>query len=98
MLRHVVMIRLAEDATEADITAIVDGLGTLPGLVPEIRSYSIGRDAGISDGNFSLVIVGDFDDEAGYQAYASNADHVAVITKYIKPFLVERSAVQYYLS
>ena len=96
-MRHVVMIRLNETATEADVSAIVDGLGTLPDLVPEIRSYSIGRDAGISEGNFNLVVVGEFDDEAGYQAYAVNADHVAVINDYIKPFIAGRSAVQYYL-
>ncbi len=97
MLRHVVMIRLSAEATEADAAAIVDGLETLPELIPEIRSYTIGRDAGLAEGNFDLVVVGDFDDEAGYQAYATNADHVAVIQERIKPFLAERAAVQHVL-
>lgn len=98
MLRHVVMIRLNDTASEADVSAIVDGLGTLPGLIPEIRSYSIGRDAGLAEDNFDLVVVGDFDDEAGYQAYASNADHLAVIGEFIKPFIAGRTAVQYELA
>jgi len=95
MMRHVVLLRLSESATESDRQAIVDGLESLPAIIPEIRSYSVGFDAGISSGNFDLAIIGEFDDEAGYKAYATQADHVAVIETYIKPFLTERSAVQY---
>lgn len=95
MLRHVVMMQLSNDATEADAAAIVAGLETLPGLVPEIRSYSVGRDAGLAEGNFDIVVVGDFDDEDGFRGYGANADHQAVIAERIKPFLAGRSAVQY---
>ena len=95
MLRHVVMMRLTDEATEADRAAIVDGLRALPDLIPEIRSYSVGTDAGLAEGNFELVVVGDFDDDEGYTAYATNADHQAVIALRIRPFLAERAAVQY---
>ena len=89
------MMRLSEESTSADAAAIVEGLGTLPALVPEIRSYSVGLDAGLAEGNFDIVLVGDFDDEAGFRAYNTNADHQGVIAERIKPFLAERSAVQY---
>ncbi len=95
MLRHVVMMRLTDEATEADREAIVDGLRGLPALVPEIRSYSVGVDAGLAEGNFDLVVVGDFDDDEGYAAYSANADHQDVIATRIRPFLAERAAVQY---
>lgn len=98
MLRHVVMIQFTDETTDADIAAMVDGLAPMPDLIPEIRSYSIGRDAGISEGNFEMVIVGEFDDEAGYHTYASHPDHVAVIVEKIKPFIAQRAAVQYLLS
>lgn len=98
MLRHVVLIRLTEAASESDVSAIVENLRTLPAIVPEIRSYSVGTDAGVSEGNFDLVVVGEFDDEAGYRAYATNEDHVQVIETFIKPFVAERSAVQYTLA
>ena len=98
MLRHVVMLRFSDDATDDVINAMVEGLNTMPDLVPEIRSYSIGRDVGLAEDNFQLVVVAEFDDEAGYQAYATNPDHVAVIVERIKPFIAQRSAVQYVLS
>jgi hypothetical protein len=95
MFRHVVMMQFSETTTDSDIQAIIDALRALPPLCPEIRSFSIGRDAGISEGNFDLVVVGDFDDEAGYRAYGLNAPHQAIITDLIKPALAKRSAVQY---
>lgn len=95
MLRHVVMMRLTAEATEADRAAIVEGLRGLPSRIPEIRSYSVGADAGLAEGNFELVVVGDFDDDDGYAAYAANADHQEVIATLIRPFLAERAAVQY---
>jgi len=50
---------------------------------------------GGAEGNFELVVVGDFDDDEGYAAYAANADHQAVIASRIRPFLADRAAVQY---
>lgn len=97
MFRHVVMMTLTDDATNDDLTAIIDGLGTLPALVPEILSYSIGRDLNIQEGSFDLVIVADFEDEAAFHAYNANEDHQNVISSVIKPKLAQRSAVQYLL-
>jgi hypothetical protein len=95
MLRHVVMMQFAPHATDEDVDAIMRGLRALPSLVPEIRTYSFGLDAGLVEGNFDLVVVGDFDDVDGYLAYAANADHQALIAERIKPFVTGRSAVQY---
>lgn len=95
MLRHVVMLQLSAEATDADIAAIVDGLAGLPAVIPEIRSYSIGRDAGLAETNYDLVVIGEFEDADGYNAYSANADHQAVITERLKPFLQSRTAVQY---
>lgn len=97
MLRHVVMMQLSAQATEGDLESIVEGLRGLPAVVPEIRSYSVGVDAGIVDGNYDLVVVGDFDDVDGFEAYGANSDHQAVINERIRPFMAARSAVQYVL-
>jgi len=95
MFRHVVMMQFAPHATDEDVDAMVQGLRALPSLVPEIRTYSVGLDAGLVEGNFDLVVVGDFDDVDGYLAYNANADHQALIAERLKPFVVGRSAVQY---
>lgn len=97
MFRHVVMMKLSDTATNDDQTAIIRGLETLPALVPEILSYSIGRDLGVQEGSFDLVIVADFEDEAAFNAYNANQDHIDVINSVIKPKMAQRSAVQYTL-
>jgi hypothetical protein len=51
--------------------------------------------AGLVDGNFDLAVVAEFDDAAGYRAYAVNADHQALIAERIKPVVAQRSAVQF---
>ena len=95
MFRHVVMMRWAPDATGAQKAAVRAGLEDLPGRIPEIRSYSLGTDARVNEGNFDFVVVADFDDVEGYLVYRDHPAHVAVITHHIRPILAERSAVQH---
>jgi len=57
----------------------------------------VGTDARICEGNYDLVAVADFDDEAGYVVYRDNAAHLKVITERIAPILAERAAIQHEL-
>lgn len=95
MFRHVVLLRFVPDATAEQRQAVLDGLATLPPLIPELRRYEFGPDAGVSEGNFDLAVVADCDDVDSYRAYATNAAHLAVIAERIRPILAERAAVQY---
>ncbi len=95
MFRHVVMFRYADGTTAAQREAVLDGLARLPGQVPEIRNYHFGEDAGLVEGNFDLVVVAEFDDVAGYSAYAANPDHLAFIAERIRPVVAQRVAVQF---
>jgi hypothetical protein len=97
VFRHVVMLRWAQEATADERVAVQEGLAGLPRLIPEIRSYVIGADAGVNAGNFDLVVVADFDDTAGYEVYRDHPDHQAVIQERIRPILAERAAVQHHL-
>jgi hypothetical protein len=96
MFRHVVMLRWTSEAATAERLAVQAGLATLPGLIPAIRNYEVGIDAGINEGNFDLVIVADFDDVDGYLAYRDDPDHRAVIRDLIEPILAARAAVQHH--
>jgi hypothetical protein len=95
MFRHVVMFRYAEGTTAEQRAAVLAGLAELPDKVPEIRSYHFGEDAGLVAGNFDLAVVAEFDDAAGYLAYAVNADHQSFIAERIRPVIAQRSAVQF---
>lgn len=89
------MFKWNDDVTDADIDAASAGLSGLPALIPEIKAYHHGRDAGISDGNFDYVVVGDFDSPTGYETYRDHPDHVKVVNELFAGKVADRSAVQY---
>jgi hypothetical protein len=95
MIRHCVALTFAPDATAEQIAAVEAGLAGLPAAIPEIRGYSFGRDLGLAEGNATFMVVGDFDDVAGYLVYRDHPAHQQVIAECIRPILVGRSAVQY---
>ncbi len=96
MFRHVVLLTWNDNATAAERQAVVDGLKTLPAAIPEIRSYVVGVDAGlVPAGNSDLVVVADFDDQAGYTVYRDHPVHQDVIARTIRPILASRAAVQH---
>lgn len=93
-LRHIALFRWKGDVTDAQIAEVEGLLGALPGAVPELRSYTFGRDAGISEGAFDFAVVADVDDEAGFVAYRDHPDHQAALAV-IRPLLADRAALQY---
>jgi Stress responsive A/B Barrel Domain len=95
MFRHVVMLRWKAEATAEQRAAVRTRLSALPALIPELRSYVIGVDAHVSEGNYDMVIVADFNDVDGYLVYRDQPDHQAVIRECIQPILAERAAVQH---
>ncbi|MDQ1567082.1 MAG: hypothetical protein QOF96_1962 [Actinomycetota bacterium] len=95
MLRHVVMVRLAQDMTDARKEALRAGLGRLPEVIPEIRSFRFGEDAGLNEGNFDFVVTADFDDADGYLAYRDHPDHKQLVAELMGPFVTKRAAVQF---
>jgi hypothetical protein len=95
VFRHVVMFRFVDGTTEEQKEALRAGLTRLPEVIPEIRAYRFGADAGINEGNFHFVVTADFDDVASYLSYRDNADHQKLIAELIKPVVAERAAVQF---
>lgn len=94
-LTHVAIFTWAPDATDARRAELCDGLAALPGLIPEIRSYRFGPDAGLVAGNDEFAVVADFDDVDGYRSYAADPHHVDIIERLLKPIVRTRHAVQF---
>ncbi len=93
-LRHVVLLKWVESATKEQRQAVVGALRALPPVIPELRSYEVRGDAGISEGNHDLVVIAEFDDEAGYLAYRDHPQHQRVIAELIRPILAARAPIQ----
>jgi hypothetical protein len=96
-LRHIVTLTFREGTTPEQVDAIAGALRELPAQIPEMRSYVVGVDAGLSEGNATIAVVADFDDIAGWVTYRDHPAHRAVITQQIAPVLTSRSAVQHQL-
>ncbi len=95
MIRHVVLLTWKPDTTEEQKEQVRKGLSTLPQLVPGIRDYRFGDDAGLVEGNADFAITADFDDTEAYLVYRTHPVHVDVLTNTISPIVAQRVAVQY---
>ncbi|MGA0877770.1 MAG: Dabb family protein [Ilumatobacteraceae bacterium] len=95
MFRHVVMFKWQPGTGANEIERVRQRLDELPRAIPEISRYRHGPDAGVNQGNFDYVVVGDFDDVAGYIVYRDHPVHKQLITEVLAPLIAERSAVQY---
>lgn len=95
MVRHVALFRWADGVTEGQRQVVRDALAALPALIPELREYRFGDDAGLAEGNHDFAVVADFDDAAGFRAYQEHPEHRRVLTEVVRPLLAARAAVQF---
>lgn len=87
MLRHVAMFRWKETSTEEQKRAARDALAALKDKVPTVRALTVGFDIRRNPRNWDMVLVVDFDDQAGLESYFANpvmqaaSDLVASVTQ-----------------
>jgi len=95
MIRHTALFQWAADATGEQKQAAATEVAKLPSIVPSIRAFASGPDAGFAERNFDFAVTADFDDEAGYFAYRDDPAHREIVQRYITPIAAQRAAVQY---
>jgi hypothetical protein len=96
-LRHVVSWKLtATDpaANREHRDTITAALESLPPLIPEIRSFTVGSNVVESDRAFDLVLIADYDDEAALAAYTVHPEHQRVVG-IVSPLVAARSVVDF---
>ncbi|QFG25543.1 Dabb family protein [Actinomadura sp. WMMB 499] len=93
--RHVVMFKWAEGTTTGQQEEVAARLSELPGLIPEIREYVMGTDAGLSPGAYDFVVVADFADADAFRVYRDHPAHRTVADDLIAPIMAERAVVQH---
>jgi hypothetical protein len=92
---HVALFTWKPGTTDQQVDEVADALRALPGLIPDIRAFRFGADAGVSVGNDRFAVVAEFDDLEAYKRYASDPRHRGVIDRLIKPIMGSRHAVQF---
>lgn len=89
------MFKWAEDVDSAHVEAVAAGLDALPSQIPGIQQYLHGPDAGVNDGNFDYVVVGEFASAHDYLTYRDHPAHRAFIAECLAGRVVDRSAIQF---
>ena len=79
MLKHVVFMKLKEGITDAEISALEQGLSGLPAKIPEIKGFQFGRDVVRSERSYDFALVSDFENLEAMQRYQVNPEHVPVV-------------------
>jgi len=95
VIRHVVVFTWSADADADRRASILDALRRLREEVGGMTSLVVADDAGLSDGNADSVLIADFPDVEAYHRYAKDPAHLAVLAEHVRPWLAQRTAVQY---
>lgn len=95
MLRHVVLFQWKAGVTDEQVQAVIDGLARLPTEIPEIAAYSVGHDAGLTEGAWDFAVVADFASAADWRAYLAHPAHLRVVEEAITPIRESRVVVQF---
>ena len=95
MIRHVVVFTWSTDADADQRKTTVEALRRLRHEVGGMSQLVVAGDAGLSDGNADTVLIADFPDVEAFYRYAQDPVHLAVIAEHVRPWLAQRSAVQY---
>jgi hypothetical protein len=98
-IRHVVMFRFADTATDEQRRALSRGLDGMPAATGAVRAddYRHGFDAGLNPASWDYVVVADFASADDYRTYRDHPDHRALIRDLVEPIVVDRASVQYEL-
>jgi hypothetical protein len=95
MIRHVVVFTWSPGADADRRASTREALLRLRQEVGGMTSLVVADDAGLSDGNADTVLIADFPDVEAYYRYAQDPVHLAVLAEHVRPWLAQRSAVQY---
>ena len=95
MIRHNVLFKWKPEATDEEKEQVAAELAKLPSIIPSLRAFACGPDAGLAQGNFDFAVSADFDDEAGFRAYRDDPAHREIVERCILPITAQRVAVQF---
>lgn len=97
LLRHVVLFKFKESATQAQIDAVVKGFGELPQKIDAIHDYEWGTNNSPEDHakGYTHCFLVTFKSEADRDAYLPHPAHQAFV-KVLLPILDEVHVVDYW--
>ena len=94
MIKHVVMWKFKNEASEADKLEMKRQLEALKGVVPSLVDIEIGMDVSSKEASMDMVLYTEFKSLEDLAAYAGHPEHLKVV-EFVKPLVCERAVVDY---
>ena len=69
MLKHIVFMKFKPEVSKSDIDELKKGLGGLPALVPEIKSFEFGQDVLRTERSWDFALISAFADPDAMRRY-----------------------------
>lgn len=96
MLRHVVMMKFnGKEPLETISATIKEKLEALTGFIPELKKMEVGLNVNTKPSAHHLVLIADFDNEAGLNIYRAHPEHVKIL-EIMKETVEKTAVVDYY--
>ena len=95
-MRHVIVGQWTADSTAAEQAHAVACLKALPLTVPQIITYTVGSDIGVTSGNMDWGLVGEFASVDDFETYEASAPHQACLAL-LKPILEKKVGLEFKL-
>ncbi|HEX6547604.1 MAG TPA: Dabb family protein [Candidatus Dormibacteraeota bacterium] len=93
MIRNVTLIKFKPGTTPEQIDRIENALLAMG--VPGTIHLSVGRDAGLREGNMDAAVVSDHEDEEAYRSYDQDPEHNRIRRELVGPVTERVERVQY---
>ncbi|MCK5676098.1 MAG: Dabb family protein [Verrucomicrobia bacterium] len=94
MIKHIVMWKFKDEATEVDKLEMKRQLESLKGVVPSLVNIEIGLDVSCKEASMDMVLYSEFQTTEDLTAYAGHPEHLKVV-EFVKPLVCERAVVDY---
>jgi len=97
MLQHLIQGKWRSTSSRESRQRAMDCLSALPSQVPEIATYAVGADIGLTTGNSDFGLVGEFRSVDDFKTYEASEPHQACLAL-LKPLLAEKRGLEFWIS
>ena len=94
MFKHIVMWRLKPEVKQEDQLEMKRQLEALLDGVPSLQSIEVGLNVAKGDATYDVVLTTVFEDEVGFQAYATDPVHLEVVD-FVRRLVCDRAVVDF---
>jgi len=92
--RHVILGKWTANSTTDLQKKALDCLKALPQTVPQIVTYEVGSDIGVTAGNWDWGLVGGFSSLASFEAYEASDPHKSCLAL-LAPIMKEKAGLEF---